>query len=137
MKLEKETEMLSAYPVCFLKEENGYSVIFPDLNCLATYGETSEETLVMAINCLTGYLYTNEMDRDVIPPPSEMGAISSSETCKELGVKGGEGSMNLVTVNASGHAKNHFEKSVKGTLIILIWLNTAASEKNINFSQVL
>ena len=35
--------MLSAYPACFFKEENGYSVIFPDLNYLATCGETSKE----------------------------------------------------------------------------------------------
>ena len=31
--------MLSTYPACFFKEENGYSVIFPDFNHLATCGE--------------------------------------------------------------------------------------------------
>ena len=34
-------------------------------------------------------------------------------------------------------AKTHFEKSVKKTLSIPAWLNAAALEKNINFSQVL
>lgn len=129
--------MLSAYPACFLKEENGYSVIFPDLNYLATCGETLEEALAMAVDCLAGYLYMSEMDGDVVPAPSEMGAISLSEICKELGVQDGEGFVNLVTVNVSEYAKNHFEKSVKKTLTIPAWLNTAALKKNINFSQVL
>ena len=35
------------------------------------------------------------------------------------------------------YAKTHFEKAVKKTLTIPAWLNTAALEQNINFSQVL
>ena len=32
--------MLSMYPACFYKEDNGsYSVVFPDLNYLATQGD--------------------------------------------------------------------------------------------------
>lgn len=41
--------MLSMYPACFIKEENGYSVIFPDLNHLATCGDTFEDAMSMAI----------------------------------------------------------------------------------------
>ena len=37
--------MLSVYPACFYKEENGYSVIFPDLNWLATQGDTLQEAM--------------------------------------------------------------------------------------------
>ena len=36
--------MLTSYPACFFKEENGYSVIFPDLNT-ATSGETLDEAM--------------------------------------------------------------------------------------------
>ena len=32
--------MLSMYPACFYKEDDGYSVIFPDLNYLATQGDS-------------------------------------------------------------------------------------------------
>ncbi len=81
--------MLSAYPACFIKEDNGYSVIFPDLNDLATCVNTLDEALAMAVDCLAAY------------------------------------------------AKTHFEKSVKKTLTIPAWPNTAALEQNINFSQVL
>ena len=43
--------------------------------------------------------------------------------------------MNMVAVDS--YAKEHFEKSVKKTLSIPAWLNAAALEQNINFSQVL
>ena len=64
--------MLSAYPACFFKEENGYSVIFPDLNHLATCGETLDEALAMAVDCLAGYLYWMEEDGESAPPPSSI-----------------------------------------------------------------
>ena len=40
-------------------------------------------------------------------------------------------------VDVEEYAKTHFEKAVKKTLTIPAWLNTAALEQNINFSQVL
>ena len=49
--------MLSVYPAIFCKEDNGYSVLFPDLNWLATCGDTLEEAMAMAVDCLAGYLY--------------------------------------------------------------------------------
>lgn len=49
--------MLSAYPTCFITEENGYSVIFPDLNHLATCGNTLNEVLTMAADWFADYLF--------------------------------------------------------------------------------
>ena len=49
--------MLSAYPACFFKEENGYSVVFPDLNYLATCGQTLDEALVMVSLDISGRPY--------------------------------------------------------------------------------
>lgn len=43
----------------------------------------------------------------------------------------------MVIVDVAEYAKANFEKSVKKTLTIPSWLNTAALEQNINFSQVL
>ena len=48
--------MLSMYPACFYKEAEGYSVVFPDLNNLATQGDTFEEAMEMAVDCLAGAL---------------------------------------------------------------------------------
>lgn len=126
--------MLSAYPACFFKEENGYSVAFPDLNHLATCGETLDEAFAMAVDCLAGYLYICQKDGDVIPPPSAMQDIDPHAVFEE---ETGEAFVNMVTVDVAEYAKVHFEKSVKKTLTIPAWLNTAALERNINFSQVL
>ena len=61
-----------AYPACFYKEENGYSVIFTDLDYLATCGETLEEALSMAVDCLAGYLYWCNREGESIPQPSAL-----------------------------------------------------------------
>ena len=40
------------FPAVFLKEEDGYSVSFPDIDGAFTCGETFEEALFMAKDCL-------------------------------------------------------------------------------------
>lgn len=130
--------MLSAYPACFFKEENGYSVIFPDLNFLATCGETLDEALRMAVDCLAGYLYSSRRDGDDVPPPSPLSAVSIERVAKDLEISaGGEAFVNLVTVDVDEYAKTHFERAVKKTLTIPYWMNEAALQQGINFSQVL
>ncbi len=129
--------MLSAYPACFFKEKNGYSVIFPDLNWLATCGETLDEALSMSIDCLAGYLYTAQREGNLVPDPSSIENIHLTEIAQELEINPMDSFVNIVTVDVAEYAKAHFEKSVKKTLTIPAWLNKAALEQNINFSQVL
>lgn len=129
--------MLSAYPACFIKEENGYSVIFPDLNDLATCGSTLDEAFTMAVDCLAGYLYWLKKDNETAPAPSALDKIDPAEIAKDLDVSSDEAFVNIVTVDVEEYAKVHFEKAVKKTLTIPAWLNAAALEQNINFSQVL
>ncbi|MDE6252605.1 MAG: type II toxin-antitoxin system HicB family antitoxin [Lachnospiraceae bacterium] len=131
--------MLSVYPACFFKEKNGYSVIFPDLNWLATCGETLNEALTMAIDCLAGYLYSSEKDGEVIPTPSAINDIDLKSIANELDLDSSieDAFVNMVSVDVAEYAKLHFEKSVKKTLTIPAWLNSIALEQNVNFSQVL
>lgn len=129
--------MLSAYPACFIKEDNGYSVIFPDLNNLATCGDTLDEALAMAIDCLAGYLYWLRNDGETAPEPSPTTDINPAEIMKDLEISSEEAFVNIITVDVAEYAKTHFEKSVKKTLTIPAWLNKAALEQNINFSQTL
>lgn len=129
--------MLSAYPACFFKEEKGYSVIFPDLNWLATCGDTLEEAFSAAIDCLAGYIYTCQRDGTAVPTPSALDAVDPVAIAAELDTDATSCIVNMVTVDVAEYAKSHFEKAVKKTLTIPAWLNTAALEQNINFSQVL
>ena len=65
--------MLSIYPACFYKEsDGGFSVIFPDLNHLATCGDTLQEAMEMAVDCLAGYLFDEKKDGNALPVPSEI-----------------------------------------------------------------
>ena len=129
--------MLSIYPACFFKEDSGYAVVFPDLNWLATSGRTESEAMSMAVDCLAGYLYTLKNDGEQAPTASSMSEISLASFAKELDVDTDGAFATLVTVDVTEYAKEHFEKAVRKTLTIPAWLNTAAQEKNINFSQTL
>lgn len=134
--------MLSAYPACFIKETNGYSVIFPDLGFLATCGESLEEALSMAVDCLAGYLYTLARDGEVPPAPSPVNGVDPNVVLAQLSDEGEDASrcevfVNLVTVDVEEYAKQHFERSVKKTLSIPSWLNDRAIQAGVNFSQLL
>jgi hypothetical protein len=43
----------------------------------------------------------------------------------------------MISVDVEAYAKQHFDKSVRKTLTIPAWLNTAATDMGINFSQTL
>lgn len=133
--------MLCAYPACFIKEETGYSVLFPDLGT-ATCGETLDEAMRMAVDCLAGVLYLMKKDGEKIPPPSQPGEVDLAEVLADA-YDGGEAPplsdafVNMITVDVEEYARRHFEKSVKKTLSIPAWLNEAALRAGLNFSQVL
>lgn len=129
--------MLSIYPACFFKEEDGYSVVFPDLNWLATCGKNEKEAFNMAIDCLAGYIYSMKRDGENIPDASSVNEISLKKVAKQLDADMEGAFINLVSVDVDEYAKMHFERSVRKTLTIPAWLDTAAKERNINFSQVL
>ena len=131
--------MLSIYPACFFYENDSYSVVFPDLNWLATQGDTLQEAMEMAVDCLAGYLHTCKMDGDDIPKPSKLSDIDPEAVAKEIDPESPmcEAFVNMVSVDVDSYAREHFKKSVKKTLTIPVWLNTAALEQNINFSQTL
>ena len=134
--------MLTMYPACFFKDEDGYSVFFPDLEGgnLATCGEDLEEAMAMAIDCLAGYIHLSwELD-DEIPPASKLEVIDIEEYARAMFDDDGdyeEAFVNMISVDVKAYAKEHFEKSVKKTLTIPAWLNDVALERNINFSQAL
>ena len=131
--------MLSMYPACFYKEDDGYSVIFPDLNYLATQGDSFEDAMEMAVECLASYLYIAQRDGEDVPAPSSLVNIDPVAVAKELDpdLPVGEAIVNLVYVDVAEYDKKHFEKSVKKTLSIPAWLNEAAVAQGVNFSQVL
>ena len=60
--------MCYIYPAVFYKEADGrYSVIFPDLNDLATYGNDFADAFAMAQEACGQYLF-NELKEGNVPP---------------------------------------------------------------------
>lgn len=131
--------MLSVYPAIFIQDKQGcISVIFPDLNHLATCGADMQEAMEMAVDCLAGYIHSEQRDGNELPPPSPMEAIHPrAEGIDENDPDIARLFVNLVSVDVKEYAKTHFNKAVKKTLSIPQWLNDAALERNVNFSKIL
>ena len=129
--------MLSVYPACFFKEKKGYSVVFPDLNWLATSGESEKEALNKAVECLAGYLYIQKIDHVKVQAPSKISEINVKKIAKELDADSSDAYVCMVSVDVEEYAKANFEKSVRKTLTIPAWLDKLAQEKKINFSKTL
>lgn len=117
------------YPAIFYPEDNNtYSVIIPDLNDLATQGETLAEAIDMAVDACGLYIYTSMKDGEELPKASAITSIKPDED---------NAFVSLVSVDMVEYAKKHNEKAVKKTLTIPAWLNTEAVAAGINFSAVL
>jgi len=133
----KEVYMISAYPACFIKDESGYYVVFPDLRYLATCAPSLEEGLSAAIDCLAGYLYSCRQSGESVPEPSPMQNLQPEAIAGEMELQPAEAFINMIAVDVEEYARVHFEKSVKKTLTIPVWMNKAALKRGLNFSQVL
>lgn len=119
--------MAYVFPAYFYKEDGQYSVIFPDLNDLATCGNNLADVLYMAEDAMGLYLFTVLRDHEPIPVPPPIENLHDPEA--EF--------VNMVMVDMKEYAKKHGDKAVKKTLTIPTWLNTLCEDSNINFSKVL
>ena len=116
------------YPAIFTKETNGqYSVKFPDLEGCYTCGDNLGEAIKMAEDALALTLYDYESEKQAIPEPSDPGSIEVKEN--EF--------VNYVSADTLEYRKMYNNKAVKKTLTIPEWMNEAATEAGINFSQAL
>lgn len=131
--------MLSMYPAIFYHEEdNSYAVVFPDLNHLSTCGETYQEAMEMAVDCLAGYLYELKNCKQSIPQPTPINKVDVRlEADVDDNYSDEDISITMVSVDVEEYAKKHFKKSVKKTLSVPRWLNDKAVAAGINFSKVL
>lgn len=131
--------MLSIYPACFYKEDKGYSVIFPDIKHLHAEGDSLENAMEEAVNALASHLYSCNRDEKPLPVPSKLESVNALKVLKEVApdkeIK--DAIVNMVSVDVEAYAKEHFKKSVRKNLTIPAWLNEAALERGINFSQTL
>ncbi len=116
-----------AYPAIFTKEDNGYSVTFPDIDGCFTCGDTLPEAMEMAEDALCLSLYDREEDDELIPPPSDIRAVQSHT---------GD-IVSLIFCDTLEYRKHYDSRTVKKTLSLPNWLNTLSERAGLNFSTVL
>lgn len=117
------------YPAVFYPEDDGrYSVIFPDLNDLSTYGDNLADAFAMAEEACGQYLFTSLRDGEKLPIPSSITDVEKDDPSALV---------NMVFVNLDEVARSYDDKAVKKTLSIPAWLNTACENIGINYSKVL
>ncbi len=64
------------YPAVFYPEDKGrYSVIFPDLNNLATFGDNFADAYGMAQEACALYLFMSLRDGEDLPDPTPVEAV--------------------------------------------------------------
>lgn len=130
--------MNSTYPAIFYKEDDGgYSIIFPDLNHLATDGDNLNNAMYMAIDCLAGYLYSLKLEKEEIPEPSDMNNIDIGYFLDDPNYDKSRVFINLISVNVVEYAEKHFNKAVKKTVTIPAWMADMADVKGLKLSKLL
>ncbi|MCI8351862.1 MAG: type II toxin-antitoxin system HicB family antitoxin [Oscillospiraceae bacterium] len=115
------------YPAIFTYEPGQEIAIdFPDLKC-ATSGENDDDALLSARELLGCVLYGLEEDKEEIPSPTPLAEVKVEPNERAV----------LVDVYMPSVRQAHINRSVNRTVTLPAWLNAAALERNINFSQVL
>ena len=99
---------------------------FPDLDA-ATSGENDDDALLSARERLGCVMFGREADGKAIPEPTPLNAVALEANERAVLVD--------VYMPAVRMAQNN--RSVNRTVTLPAWLNAAALERNINFSQVL
>ncbi len=105
--------MLTTYPAIFYKEKDGsFSVVFPDLNHLATDGSDFNEAMAMAVDCLAGYIYSEKKDGNILPTPTPIDKLDPH--CEDdIDDDYEDVFVNAVSVDMNQYIKEHFEKQEK------------------------
>lgn len=122
----KKTERY-VFPAVFTYEPGQeIAVVFPDLDA-ATSGTDDNDALLSARELLGCVLYGMEEDGEEIPAPTPLSQVETADHERAVLVDVYMPSIRMAKVN----------RSVNRTVTLPAWLNAAALERNINFSQVL
>lgn len=115
------------FPAVFTYEAGQeISVVFPDLD-VATSGTDDNDALLSARELLGCALYGMEEDGEEIPSPTPLSDVETGKNERAVLVDVYMPSIRMAKVN----------RSVNRTVTLPAWLNAAALERNVNFSQVL
>ena len=115
------------YPAVFTYEPGQeIAVEFPDLKC-ATSGTDDHDAFLSARELLGCVLSGLEEDGEEIPSPTPLADVATQQNERAV----------LIDVYMPPIRQAHDNRLVNRTVTLPAWLDAAALEKNINFSQAL
>ena len=115
------------YPALFEKEDSRYNVTFPDLPEATTCGDTLEQAIEMAKECLGLCLDVRKENKEEIPVMSDPSRINCANGTFVM----------MIEIDSIDFNKRYNKKAIRKNVTIPAWLNELAEEKNVNFSNVL
>ena len=118
------------YPVCIYPGDiSGYTVVVPDLPGCITEGKTISDALEQAIDAASGWVLDELEEGRKAPESSVIESIKANEY--EGGI------VSVVMLDIDAYAEKYGNKAVRKNCTIPAWLNTAAENAHLNFSQIL
>ncbi|MDR0819700.1 MAG: type II toxin-antitoxin system HicB family antitoxin [Oscillospiraceae bacterium] len=72
------------YPARFYKEDDGYGVIFVDLDMCYSQGKNLNDAITMASEAAEGWLLTGLIRGDSIPEPSNPSSITTQKEYEQI-----------------------------------------------------
>lgn len=117
------------YPAIFTpcEEQEGYTVVVPDLPGCVTQGSTLVEAIDMGTDAASGWILGELEEGNDYPKPSPH---------DEIEVEAGS-FVNLLVLDMDEYAEKYGNKAVRRNVSIPAWLNTFGEKHNVNFSRVL
>ena len=116
------------YPALFHKaEEGGFWISFPDIPECLTQGDDMTQAYEMAVDALGLALTCREKEQQPFPNASDPTAITPEANSFLV----------VIEFDMLAYKKRTNSRAVKKTLSIPEWLNEAAINMDLNFSQVL
>ena len=147
------------YPAIFLKlKKGGYEIFFPDFENSATFGRNLADGMYMASDYIGAVLHDDILKGNELKDPSDPSSINiekflkenelDDESLKEFAREKGideeeaehvleESFVTLVPFNPMEYLKNVEQRTVRRNVTLPYWMNEAAKNCNINFSQTL
>ena len=119
--------MKYVYPALFQPEEGGFFISFPDIDGCFTQAPSIPEGLDMAADALNLMLWHMEEKNVDIPASSPISEIKGD----------GDSFVTLISADTLAYRRQNDTKAVRKNLSLPRWLDTLATEHNLNFSNIL
>jgi len=110
------------------EEQEGYTVVVPDLPGCVSQGSNLAEAIEMAIDAASGWVLDELEQGNPVPKASQLSTFVTEEPGEIISV---------IMLDMDSYAEKHGEKAVRKNVTIPAWMNTFAEKNHVNFSSVL